>query len=673
MIRLPTLIALLSAAGTPGAIAQELDRFLDEPTLELVEAYDKRLRNAPPTVEVISREEIDRWGSVTLAEALEHILGIHVRAQPDGRQQRLMIRGLDSNYILLRNGAPFDTALRDISTIPLANVKYIEVLKGSHFAIYGANALSGTINIVTFGPNDEGTVAGAIAGQLSTRGVWGRQARRAESFGYSALVTHYRSDVNDSVVRSDRQSTIDRQLGTEASLAPGEANLDAEVTEAGVDLKFSRINWSHLVYKRTKGLGVGLVQSLDPEGEERVLQYRSDLRYQRLYGNGELDLQVLYIYADAGYEDALLFPPGALGGQFPDGVRQSYAQIGSDARIELYRSFRLRDHTLRVGIGGQRVDTRLDHDRRNYTIRPGDLFPTPLGRIVSFEGDDALFDDIKERSAYVVLRDEWRYSNDVTLNLGVRVDDSTALDTRINPRVSLEWSLSPYTRFVALYGESTQSPNLIEITSNGFFGARGDPDLENSQLRMVEVAVEHGWRQGLETSVNVYAYEQDDLIGAVRAADSPNGLQFANLDEDIRGAGLEVSTTWRPNRAFGVRAGWALQNNDATVEEGNQNVARSQPRLEINHLSVSGWNTNITLFGVFDRNRPSGDDRPDLDDYLITNLVFRRNDLLPGLDLAASVQNLFDEDAREEVSSAIEDDIRVFPRRILLSAEYALR
>lgn len=668
-LRYGNILALL--LGCSAAAGNEIDRYLPEGTIDLARDYNKLLRNAPNTVEIITREDMDRWGALTVAEAIEHIVGIHVRVQPDGRHRRLMVRGIDSNYVLLHDGAQIDSVLRDISAIPLAGVKHIEVLKGSHFAIYAANALSGTINIVSYGPGDEGTLGGALAGQQATQGAWVRHARRHDKIGYSAFASHYQSDVNNDVIRSDRQTGLDEQLGTNISLAPAKGYFDVEVSEASVELEFEEnFSWKHIVYDRRKGLGVGLVQALDPVGQERIFSYSSDMRYKRPVSWGEIDLKLLYKYVDGAYDDARLFPEGALFGQFPDGVLQSFAQKGTDLSIEAFASYELDDHTLRIGAGARTVETSLDYDRRNYTIQPGDALPTSTGDIVEFDGADALFRELdEERSVHLVLRDEWSYSNDVTINLGIRLDDSTLTSTKINPRISAEWSVSLHTNLIALYGESTQVPNLTELSSNGLFGARGNPRLENSQLRMFELKLEHAWQRDIETSINVYAYSQDDLIGVVSNPESPNGLEFANLDDCSSGQGLELLSTWNVNRQVDLRAGLALQGND-TADTSGQRAARSQLYLQLNHDSTSGWNTNLTLFGLFDRDRSRGDDRPELDDYLVTNLVIRRDDVLPGFDLSFAFQNVFDENAREDASTSIEDDVRVFPRRLLVSAEY---
>ena len=59
---------------------------------------------------------------------------------------------------------------------------------------------------------------------------------------------------------------------------------------------------------------------------------------------------------------------------------------------------------------------------------------------------------------------------------------------------------------------------------------------------------------------------------------------------------------------------------------------------------------------VGQRFRAPGDNRSRIDDYTTVDLTLRRRKLFEYFDLAASVQNVFNEDAREPGSAALLND-----------------
>ncbi len=106
-------------------------------------------------VDVISREEIKRMAGNTLADVLTQTLNLNVI--PDASTGRSGIEqfGFNSQYVkILVDGIPlvgdegFGNAI-DISQINLDDIKQIEIVEGAMGVQYGANAVTGVINIIT--------------------------------------------------------------------------------------------------------------------------------------------------------------------------------------------------------------------------------------------------------------------------------------------------------------------------------------------------------------------------------------------------------------------------------------------------------------------------------------------------------------------------------------------
>ena len=153
-----TGLALVSAAG----YAQEVQK---GERVEVTGSSIKRIEaeGALP-VTVIKREDLDKLGVTTAAELLERIsanngggynatLALGDAARPGFSGASL--RGLGStNTLILLNGRrlavfAFDGGGVNLSSIPLATIQRVEILRDGASAVYGSDAIGGVINFIT--------------------------------------------------------------------------------------------------------------------------------------------------------------------------------------------------------------------------------------------------------------------------------------------------------------------------------------------------------------------------------------------------------------------------------------------------------------------------------------------------------------------------------------------
>jgi outer membrane receptor for ferrienterochelin and colicins len=106
-------------------------------------------------VRVISSADIKNLAATNLADVLNQYLNISVRPSGTTGRSTVSLFGLDAQYfkILVDNvplvnegGFGNDT---DLSQINLNDVEQIEIVEGSMGVVYGANAVSGVLNIIT--------------------------------------------------------------------------------------------------------------------------------------------------------------------------------------------------------------------------------------------------------------------------------------------------------------------------------------------------------------------------------------------------------------------------------------------------------------------------------------------------------------------------------------------
>lgn len=116
-----------------------------------------RRQDAPVVVNVISQQMFEKVNSTDLAKSLNYIPGLRVEnnCQNCGFPQ-VRINGLEGPYSqILINSRPIISALSGVyglEQIPVNMIERVEVVRGGGSALFGANAVGGTVNIITKDP-----------------------------------------------------------------------------------------------------------------------------------------------------------------------------------------------------------------------------------------------------------------------------------------------------------------------------------------------------------------------------------------------------------------------------------------------------------------------------------------------------------------------------------------
>ena len=159
------LLATLAFADDPvnpfrEADESELFRF-EEQLVTVASRYAQTVRKAPSIVEVVTAEQIRQRGYRTVADVLRDLPGIYLWKGPEGRDLaafRGVVSADNNKLLVLVDGQPWYDGVYTHGFVgdylPLSHVRQIEVIKGPGSAIYGTNAFSGVVNIVTFGAAD---------------------------------------------------------------------------------------------------------------------------------------------------------------------------------------------------------------------------------------------------------------------------------------------------------------------------------------------------------------------------------------------------------------------------------------------------------------------------------------------------------------------------------------
>ena len=159
----------------PVTVNNDMTATLTDPVVESVSKTPEKASDAPGIVDVITAEEIEAYGAKNLYEVLERATSVYMTGSFMHRRNTASIRGNlikheDNHVLILINGRPFrDSTLGGVNhtiytAFPIQTIERIEVLRGPGSVLYGTNAFTGVINIVTKKPNGQTHHASALAG-----------------------------------------------------------------------------------------------------------------------------------------------------------------------------------------------------------------------------------------------------------------------------------------------------------------------------------------------------------------------------------------------------------------------------------------------------------------------------------------------------------------------------
>lgn len=542
------------------ALAQNAPVTLND-TVVSASGFEQKITEAPASISVISREDLQQKRYNNLAQALGDVEGIDI-GQGTGKTGGLniSIRGMPSQYTLIlidgrrQNAAGNVTpnGFNETSTSfmpPLSAIERIEVIRGPMSTLYGSDAMGGVINIITR------KVAKEWTGSLTQDYTY----QEDRDFGDTRNTSIYASGplVDGLLGLQLRGSLFDREA---SDLSYGNG---IEVSKRGPSP----------VEGRTHNLGARL--SLTPHEDH---DFGLDVeRGRQVYNNdecqlGSLDGQNQECTASAatranGYADELRFEREQIAlthtGRLGFGTLESSLMHNTTETIGRTIPGTIGTPTAVPGaIGGaprELETTNLVLDTKLVAPVGESHIATVGGQWWKAEMDDGIAQTTFEQKTWAVFaEDEWRLREDLALTLGARYDDHEAFGGHVSPRAYLVWNTSENWTMKGGVSRGYRTPDLNDLHS-GVNGATrqgqvitiGNPDLEPETTTSTEFGVYFDSLAGFNANATLFHNKFKDKIASgdpiqiTGRPGIPDGsyAQQINIDEAVT-QGLELAASW---------------------------------------------------------------------------------------------------------------------------------
>ena len=147
--------------------------------------FSENMADAPGVISVISQDELRRFGGTTLQEVLERVAGLSIASAYFTDRSLIAARGdqtkINGGHILfLINGRPTREVLEGglisdlLEAFPVNALEKIEVIKGPGSVLYGSNAFSAVVNLITKKAEGNGLTVSGFGGEKGMQGNSGQ-------------------------------------------------------------------------------------------------------------------------------------------------------------------------------------------------------------------------------------------------------------------------------------------------------------------------------------------------------------------------------------------------------------------------------------------------------------------------------------------------------------------
>ena len=459
--------------------------------------YEQDVVNAPASMTVISREELEKRQYNDITDVLRNTPGVVISGA--GSAQTVSIRGMGSSYTLfLVNGKRQfskdvnpngdDSGFEKKILPPMAAIERIEVIRGPASTLYGTDAMGGVINIITKKVSDVWSGTVELGTVIQDQGNSG-DIKNGSAYLAGPLISN----------KLGMQLGVNKSKREEDSYVGGFRGTDVESLNSRLtylinddhDLEFEA-NFMKQESESTAGKTI-LSTGADSYGRN----------YRQVYG----------LTHNGHYSDSL--------------SSNSYIQYENSKNPDRINSS--------TGLSGIELETWLANSQWNWQLNNHNLIGGVYFKNESLvdkatnQNAEMPVTELKRWGAAIFAEDTWSITDTFNLTTGLRYDHDENYDGNFSPR--LYGVYNPTDAWTFKGGVSTgykqpdlkqSSSNVHSVTGKGSAFIMGNDDLKPEKSLSYEFGT--AW-QGDKSKASVTAFftEFKDKITEIRECSSPNG------------------------------------------------------------------------------------------------------------------------------------------------------
>lgn len=608
--KLITAGAVLAATLPAAAAAQDvivLDRIVASGGFTPIEA-----QTYGRSYSILTGEEMEQKGLRTVQEAIRTLPGVAV-SQTDPYNTQVRIRGGEGNHVLVLIDGVAATAGDNgeyyFSGLQTADIERIELLRGPQSVLYGANAMTGVISIITKRAAQPGTSyeAGTVAG---TDGTYGadfalRTRGAAGELNFSVQSRHDGGyDVSGDDGGDDDSSTRSTiNLTGRTAFASGiEAGFTLRATTQDYD--FDDTNYaatdadSYIVDTDNTGDRDELFASVWAEAEAMGGRMRNRLTFS---GN-DIDTKT--------YDPADVLTSQSDSSRRAAQARLSYALDAPALGQARHILNAVAEHeylTFRRASGGTEYDRRMNS---------------------------------------VALEYQGEVTDALNVQAGVRRDFNSDFEDATSWNIAASYAFASGARLHTSAGKAVVNPSMYELYgySPGFY--TGNPDLNPEESVGFDIGIELPFAGGRGLADVTYFHEdlEDEIVY------TPSFTSADNLDGTSKRRGVELAASYEVTPVLDMALSYTYT--DAETATGTVEVRRPEHQIGLEAtLAVLDGRGSVSLAlrhvaGNFDTQYWGAYATEELPDYTVATLSGHYA-LSDRAELVARIENLTDEDYSE--------------------------
>jgi len=628
--------SLLVLANPLESTLDDERQWLDEETFVVSASRVKEdIKKTAASVTVIEAKMIEAMGANTLLDVLRTVPGLGVH------QSQIYINEIESRGVKtwfsekvlilldghslnsLRNGG----ATLQYDTINLENVERIEVVRGPASALYGENAFTALINIITKKAEDiDGTIASLKIGSYNTQSYNLLFGKVIDDISITANLNYVKSDGYKAYIAQD-------SIGNSGYTDP-----TTDKTSLHLNVESKGFYFMGQYTDRKEGPRFGVPKALNQRSLFNYKSYFVEAGYKK-----ELS-QTLFLHTRLYYDNSTpknkveFFPKGFPAPIYTDGIL-SISSIEEEKKgIEALVTYKQDKVTLISGMMYERQSLSNPREVQNYdplTLAP---FPTLIDLPEALRSIAEV--DREVHSFYSELL--YDVNEEIRVTLGGRYDHFSDFGGNFSPRGGVTWQVNDTNTFKFMYGEAFRAPTFAELYNRNNPAVVGNPDLNPEKIKTFELSCINSDIDNTEIALTFFHNNLSDII----TIDS-TGQHLNN--GDIKTQGLEAEVKYNLGRGSFIMANYTYQDpQNETTNAPMANVSRHKAYIGGNYRIDKMYNLYVDANYIGEQFRSTVDMREAVKSSIVANATLLMKDiLLKDLKLRLSVYNLFDEQKYE--------------------------